>query len=174
MSSEEDSTAKWIEGLQGADALFVSQVRLKPEFVLQALIGAREQGSAQDVANIVEAGWPLIYFGLLSMMKTFKHGPYQPKPSGRKRVPQLQSLDARRAFRVWGTARACSRAQDSTRDLIQLTREIEKLLFPKDPRESLFAAGVSDETAEQSVSRGRAILKISDGWQSALCEELAE
>ncbi len=115
---------------------------------------------------------------LTEQIANLKAAQAQTKPRrGRPSVQPHRSIDARRAFTLWWlahdlgaqtrkTARDPTRGvKIKTRKLIEWVKQIE--------RGGLFRAYVSDATLEQSVARGRTILKIDDEWRSEVCEKIA-
>lgn len=135
---------------------------------------AAEAGRDRPLAvNRVYDCRPLLacdFFGLLSLMKGSGIGPYSPPPKGRPKLGELNSIDCRRAFRLWDIANNFNLTHRSNRDLISAARQLEQT-WPGD--EGLFPSGLSDATAEQSVTRGRQKLEITGAWQSELCDKIA-
>lgn len=168
----EPNAKDWLVSLTGADRNLVSQMGANPDFALLALMGARQAGDAQAVADLVEVCWPLIFGGLLAIKKGLSNEVFRRKRGRPKNGNPLAKIHARRAFRAWETVQLLGRKNLTNRQVIGFARQCEQALFPDEPEQRLFGLGVNDTLAEQSVSRGRALLDISEGWISPVCNKI--
>lgn len=97
------------------------------------------------------------------------------KGRGRRKIPELQTKDARRAFRLWQIANLAPRSiknEASNRELIELAKMVDAAMHDENGEPHLFPSSTSDSVLEQSVSRGRKTLGIEGYWHSTLCEKI--
>ena len=98
------------------------------------------------------------------------------RPAHRPRKQSYEKKDAWRAYLAWNMCWNVRRAlgaadgKISNRELIRCIRDVErKLQIPNDKR----AFTSTDATCEQSLSRGKKLLKIDNNWNSEFCEKLS-
>jgi hypothetical protein len=95
----------------------------------------------------------------------------QRKRRGRPKLTnEFNSIDGYRAWAMQGVVkilRAAGKPVPSQRALVEIMRHLERNL-PK--QEQAFAKSVKDSSLEESISRGKSLLKIEADWSGGLID----
>ena len=112
----------------------------------------------------------LVALGLLTFEKMFLESVKTRKRKGAPKKALHQDIDCFRAFKVWEAKRMMGWVC-SNRGYVKLLQELEKLDAHSGDR--VFPADLSIATLEQSLSRGKKKMAISDDWNtSKVCERI--
>lgn len=139
------------------------------ENAITRLTQAAEKGDAELGATAREL-LPLLCFGLMALGKGFADA-LEKKGKGRPKVNRFGDIDCRRAFLCWNAVRIVKGTTHTNRAALRIARLIETLANVP-PEEAAFPKHVTDETLEQSVSRGKKKLGFTDAWTCQICEEI--
>lgn len=97
---------------------------------------------------------------------------WQKRKRGRPRKSNLSDVDCYRAYVCWLVVKSLGARRVQNREAIRLVRLIDDhLSIPVDKR--AFPPSITDESAEQSLSRGRRKAGMNVDWQSDYFEAIA-
>jgi hypothetical protein len=96
------------------------------------------------------------------------------RPAHRPRKHPFETKDFHRAFIAWGVLRVLRDtegpdAKMSTREIVLLSKRAER---KRDQPRNKRIWDSDQNSLEQSVARGKALLEIDANWQSEVCEKL--